>query len=135
MIQGVNSAFSPDHSVLNFGSPAAAQLQYRRRRRSACAATLHRPVHESSFRASQEVYETARNRVEAPFNEVRCATNRPAAGSLIVSALPMITANNRLMSEMRCHDVITVIVLWTTNCASVNTIRDAILTCARKPTR
>jgi len=113
MIQGVNSAFSPDHSVLNFGSPAAAQLQYRRRRRPACAATLHRPVHESSFRASQEVYETARNPVEAPFNEVRCAT---ADGSVIVSALPMITANNRLMSEMRCHDVITVIVLWTTNC-------------------
>jgi len=96
MIQGVNSAFSPDHSVLNFGSPAT-QLQYRRRRRPACAATLHRPVHESPFRASQEVYETARNRVEAPFNEVRCATNRPADGSVIISALPMITANNRLM--------------------------------------
>jgi len=81
MIQGVNSAFSPDHSVLNFGSPAT-QLQYRRRRRPACAATLHRPVHESPFRASQEVGYT--KRLEIPSRRRLTRSAAPPTGPQMV---------------------------------------------------
>ena len=58
MIKDANSAFSPDQSVLNFCSTAT------RGRRAAdaspaYAATLPRPVYESSFSTSKEGYETS----------------------------------------------------------------------------
>ena len=50
MIQGVNVWST------------TAQLQYRGRRRPAYAATIPRPLYESSFWASKKAYETCRNR-------------------------------------------------------------------------
>jgi len=53
MIQDVNSAISPDQSVLN-SCPTAIHCR-------SAASTLTRPVYESSFWASKEVYETSDN--------------------------------------------------------------------------
>ena len=59
-IQDVNSSFSPDHPCFT-----SAQLLDDCRAADVappCAATLPRPVYESSFRASKKAYETFRTR-------------------------------------------------------------------------
>jgi len=57
----VNSVFSPDQSVSNFRS--SARLLHGCRRKSRLRrSTLRRPVHQSSFWTSKEVYETFQSR-------------------------------------------------------------------------
>ena len=57
----VTALFSPDQPVLNFYSTATrSQRQRPKSRLRRC--TLSRPVYESSFRTSKDVYETSRNR-------------------------------------------------------------------------
>jgi len=58
MIRDVNSTLSPDQSVLNFCS-TATRLQRRRSKSRLLRSTLPRPVYESSFLASEEIYLTS----------------------------------------------------------------------------
>jgi len=65
-IQDLNSAFSSDQSMLSFRSSAqvlhgcsAVDVKSRLRR-----STLPRPVHESSFCTSEEMYETSHYRAD-----------------------------------------------------------------------
>jgi len=58
----MHSAFSPDQSVLNLCS-TATRFQRRRPKSRLRRSTLPRPVYESSFWTSKEVYQTSLNRV------------------------------------------------------------------------
>ena len=58
----VNSAFSPDQSVLNFRL-TATRSQHRRPKSRLRRSTLPRPVYESSYWTSKDVYETSHDRL------------------------------------------------------------------------
>jgi len=63
VIQDVNSAFLPDQSLLNFST--SAQLLHGcsvAHDSPAYAVILSRPVYESSFFTSKEIYETSDSR-------------------------------------------------------------------------